>query len=110
MLLVSARLPVLPLALGAAVEGDLAFGAGLVLENAGHRSLRLATVGAVAARGRSSPLLILFAAIIPTATTTVPPPSLHHRRFVLLPAEISPSFRFFIYFLPKKSCFILVFI
>ena len=60
MLLV--RRPVLLLALGAAVEGELALAAGLVLEDAGHGSLGLAAVGAVAAGGRGSgtALLALF--------------------------------------------------
>ena len=45
---VPALLPVLLLALGAAVEGDLALGAGAVLLDAGDGSLGGAAVGAVA--------------------------------------------------------------
>ena len=52
VLLVPARLPVLLLALGAAVEGDLALGAGAVLLDAGDGSLGGAAVGAVADGGR----------------------------------------------------------
>ena len=54
MLLVPARLPVLLLALGAAVEGDLALGAGAVLLDAGDGPLGGAAVGAVAEGRRGS--------------------------------------------------------
>ena len=64
MLLVSS-LPVRPLALAAAVEGDLALAAGLVVEDAGEGAFGGAAVGAAAdgARGGGG-LLFLFVALL----------------------------------------------
>ena len=58
---VPALLPVLLLALGAAVEGDLALGAGAVLLDAGDGSLGCAAVGAVAEGRRGACTSSFFA-------------------------------------------------